>query len=326
MRRNVNRVLAAVAVLVGAASIERAAKRIESGLRDPLDTRTEAAFKLQRLRTLRHLGRSPRVLIIGASVLDTDLNPAIIDEQLAIPGASFNACLVGSDLSTLQSWWKLISSEVDPEVLIVEAHPAMMLPPGTMAAKLTRQLAALTAVVDSEPQMRRIASRNAFRAGPKALLRAVHSMFARDPEIGVSRSRNRANGYLPAFGHLDFETGSKRFDGNWYEKVEIDVSGEPLVSEYIEAILEFAANVKHIMIVVSPLLLEASAATIDGISINRKSGDQVLAAAYERGIPALDLRRIANNVEDFADPFHLQFAAADRCSAVVANSVGELIP
>lgn len=296
----------------------RIAQRIKSGLRDPLETKTEAAFKLQRLRTLSQLGKSPNVLIIGASVLDADVNPAVVDEALGTRGATFNACLIGADLPTLKSWWALIVPEVDPDVLIVEAHPAMMFPPGTMAAKLTRELAALRAIIESEPP-------TTLAVKPKALIRSVRSMFGQDPEIGVSRSRNDANGYLPAFGHLDFGVGSKKFQGNWYEKVEIDYSGTPLIAEYLDAVQGFAANVKNTMVVLSPLFLEGSNATREGVSTNKQVGDQVMAAAVDRGIMALDLRSTANSVEDFADPFHLRFAAANRCSTVVAESVSNFL-
>lgn len=312
------------------AGLEVLARRIEGGLRDPLPVASEAAFKLQRLRSLNQRRHAPRVVFIGASVLNADIDPRVVDDELGVDRASFNACLTGSDLATMRRWWRLLQPEVRPEVVVVEAHPGMMLPPGTMADKLHAHLDDLTECLAQERRPARPALPAVVAAGWPRTREALHRSFriASEPAgpAGMADARNQANGHLIVFQDVPFEVGSRQLgESNWYELVEIDLAAAWRHDEYLDFVDEVRSSVPSVLLAISPLMLEGSPATAPGAEIPAAISDATVARAPERNLDVIDLRQCVHGRDDFADPFHLRSQAVERASRAAAVAVRPML-
>lgn len=266
---------------------------------------TEPAFKYVRLLESTTTSDPATVVVVGASVLDADIDPAVVEAASNGRRRVFNACLTGSDTAMMRVWWELIGPLVAPEVVVVEAHPLMLLPSGLMPVKLERHLAELRDLVDTE-------------RGATAL--ANVSPGGR----GSADGRNRADGFLQVFGGVEFDEGARGLPEDWYDAMAIDIDAEMAVDEYFEFVRSVEAGGATAMVVVSPLLLGAAPATARGNARAQECADTFVAEATRRGIPHLDLRLVAHEKSDFADPFHLRFAAGARCSRALAAALDDL--
>lgn len=266
---------------------------------------TEPTFKYARLREAAITSDSPTVVVVGASVLDADIDPAVVEAASKRRRLVFNACLTGSDTTMMARWWELIAPLVAPEVVVVEAHPLMLLPSGLMSVKLERHLAELRDLVATE-------------RGATAL--ANVSPGGR----GSADGRNRANGFLQVFGGVEFDVGARGLPDDWYDAMAIDIDADMAIDDYFDFVRSVEAGGATAMVVVSPLLLGAAPATVRGHNRAQECADTFVAEATRRGIPHLDLRLVAHEKSDFADPFHLRFAAGARCSRALAAALDDL--
>lgn len=273
---------------------------------------SEAAFKYERLQAIAEQGHPPTVLILGASVLDADIDPAVVEANSDRANRVFNACLTGSDANMMRLWWDLITPLVAPKVVVIEAHPLMLLPSGLMPVKLERHLVELRGFIGSEPEPNRPAPNRPAHAGRG------------DSSRGSIDGRNRADGFLQVFGDVEFDKGSQGLPEDWYDAMEVDITADMAIDEYFDFVRTVGASGATVMIAISPLLLGAAPGTARGNPRAQACADTFVAEARERGVPHLDLRLLAHEKADFADPFHLRFDAGARCSRALAAALDEL--
>jgi len=280
----------------------------------------EAEWKIMRLAELRAQRRLPSTVLLGASVLDADIDPDVVERSAPHLRPVFNACLGGSETMSLASWWRILRHEVRPDRAAIEVHPLMVHgETSLMAASVNEALSRLEPRSCPSRSSRVAATtlrREDFKRG-----RVTQALHARSNGTGLRTDRNLSNGHLHRFRDVPFEEGIRTLPRDWYEAIGIDPRPNPDVQQYVDFALAVKADVGDVMLVVSPLALHSTASTAGGYDSYVQYGDTIVAECPGLGFPVLDLRPHFTSFADFADPFHLRSWAITRASQLLAGAL-----
>jgi hypothetical protein len=313
------------ALVAGAAALgltgEWLARRLAiADLTVPSDPMPEAHWKLRRIDELRAQRRLPDTLLIGASVLDADIDPTVMERCAPELGSVFNACLTGSETDALTRWWQVIRDQVRPARVAIEVHPLMVHGETSMMTEpVNRALGTLPPPSSSPP--RSLPSALSLRPGDLRPDRLRGAFKARSVGTSLRTDRNLANGHLHRFRDTPFEEGIKSLPPDWYEVIGIDPWPNPDYERYFAFAGQVKDDVSDVTLVVSPLALNSTTSTGNGHDSYLSYGDHIMDVGASRGFQTIDLRSHFTSAEDFADPFHLRRSAVVRASRLLANGM-----
>jgi hypothetical protein len=283
----------------------------------------EAEWKLLRVGELRAQRQLPETVLLGASVLDADIDPDVVERTAPELGRVFNACLGGSETMSLASWWQILRCEITPVRAAIEVHPLMVHGQTSLMAASVNEALSRLEPRKSVPATPRVAA-TTLRGrdlGPSRVIKAVR---ARSEGTSLRTDRNLPNGHLHRFRAVPFDDGIRTLPADWYEAIGIDPRPNPDVQQYLDFALAVKADVGDVMLVVSPLALHSTTSTTGGYDSYVEYGDTIVAECPALGFPVLDLRPHFTSFTDFADPFHLRSWAITRASRLLASALANV--
>jgi hypothetical protein len=312
--------LAGAALGLGAESLARRLELVDATPR--LTPHGEPEWKLLRLGELRAQRLLPQTVLLGASVLDADIDPDVVQRSAPELGQVFNACLGGSETMSLAAWWQILRREITPERAAIEVHPLMVHGQTSLMAASVNEALGRLEPRRSAPVAPQVAS-TGLRPRDFGRGRLNAAVRARSQGTALRTDRNLPNGHLHRFRDVHFDEGIRTLPVDWYEAIGIDPSPNPDVQQYVDFASAVKADVGDVMLVVSPLALHSTSSTAGGYDSYVEYGDSIVAECPALGFPVLDLRPYFTSFVDFADPFHLRSWAIRRASHLVAVALVE---